>query len=226
MDLKVKSALESLMNTFSALEGVAAQQELKTLITVFESDKKFMDKVADMDEVFDSSPKLDALREITFDLLLTNFFSEDTKKLEEDYLESPEWLKIEEATLDRGTELLNMMIYIKECEDEKITPSLDDYLKEFLLVEEDEFQDEHRIYEDIIANQILMESSLKEIAKVSKKLSPNSEIREIFYPIMAYFFEVKPNEAYLKEFKELSEDPAYDTAVLNLLLSYSGSISN
>ena len=222
MDLKVKTALDSLINTFSALEGVSAQQELKTLVDIFESDKKFLDKVEDMDEVFDSSQALEPLREITFDLLLTNFFSEDTKKLEEDYLESQEWISIEEETLDRGTELLNMMIYIKECEDEKITPSLDDYLKEFLLVEEDEFQDEHRIYEDVIANQILMESSLAEIAKVSKRLSPDSEIREIFYPIMAYFFDVKPNDTYLKEFKQLSEDPAYDAAVLNLLLAYSG----
>ncbi|ADY51185.1 hypothetical protein Pedsa_0608 [Pseudopedobacter saltans DSM 12145] len=222
MDNKVKSALESLFNTFSALEGITAQQELKTLVNIFESDKDFMAKVADMDEVFDSSPKLDSLREITFDLLLTNFFAEDTKKLEEDYLESPEWAKIEEATLDRGTELLNMMIYIKECEDEEIRPSLDDYLKEFLLVEEDEFQDEHRIYEDIIANQILMESNLKEIAKVSNRLSPDSELRELFYPIMAYFYDINPKESYLKEFKELSEDPAYDTAVLNLLLAYSG----
>lgn len=220
MDNKVKLALDSLFNTFSALEGVSAQQELNTLVDIFESDKDFMKKLADMDEVFDSSPELDALREITFDLLLTNFFSEDTQKLEEDYLESQEWAKIEEATLDRGTELLNMMIYIKECEDEGIIPSLDDYLKEFLLVDEDEFQDEHRIYEDIIANQLLMESNLKEIAKVSKRLSQDSEMKELFYPLMAFFFDTNPNENTIKEFKELSEDPAYDTAVLNLLLSY------
>jgi len=65
--------------------------------------------------------------------------------LEEDYLDSPEWEDIEEETLDRGTELLNLLLYLNECEEEDIVPELDDYLKEFLLVYEDEFQDEYTI---------------------------------------------------------------------------------
>jgi len=220
MDSKVKKALESFINTFSSLEGVSGQKALNELKDIFGSDKDFMSKVNALDEVFDSSPELEPLRELTFDLLMINFFAEDTQKLDEDYLESTEWEKIEDETIDRGTELLNLLLYIKECEDEKIQPSLDDYLKEFLLVEEDEFQDEHRIYEDVIAHQILMESSLKEIARVSKKLSQDSEIRELFYPLMAFFYNPQPNELYTKEFKELSEDPAFDTAVLNLILEY------
>lgn len=220
MDKKVKAALESLFNTFSSLEGVSAQQELNKLIAIFGSDQHFMDKVSAMDEVFDNSVALDPLRELTFDLLLINFFAEDAKKLDEDYLESPEWEKIEEETIDRGTELLNLLLYLKECDDEDINPSLDDYLKEFLLVDEDEFQDEHRIYEDVIANQVLMESSLKEIARISKKLSPDSEIRELFFPLMAFFFNINPDDQYLKEFKALSEDPAFDAAVLDLIVNY------
>ncbi len=220
MDNKVNKALESFINTFSSLEGVSGQNELNQLTSIFDADKDFMSKVSALDEVFDSSPQLDPLREITFDLLMINFFAEDTKKLDEDYLESKEWEEIEDETIDRGTELLNLLLYIKECEDEKIQPSLDDYLKEFLLVEEDEFQDEHRIYEDVIAHQILMESNLKEIARVSKKLSPDSEIREIFYPLMAFFYNPKVNEAYVKDFKDLSEDPAFDTAVFNLIVEF------
>ncbi|WP_304067187.1 hypothetical protein [Pedobacter glucosidilyticus] len=220
MDTKVKAALESLFNTFSALEGVSAQQELKKLNTIFGSDQHFMDKLSAMDEVFDTSTALDPVRELTFDLLLINFFAEDAKKLDEDYLESPEWEKIEEETIDRGTELLNLLLYLKECDDEDINPSLDDYLKEFLLVDEDEFQDEHRIYEDVIANQVLMESSLQEIARISKKLSPDSEIRELFFPLMAFFFNINPDAQYLKEFKALSEDPAFDAAVLDLIVNY------
>jgi len=220
MDKKVKAALESLFNTFSALEGVSAQQELNKLTATFGSDQHFMDKVSAMDEVFDTSAALDPIRELTFDLLLINFFAEDAKKLDEDYLESPEWEKIEEETIDRGTELLNLLLYLKECDDEDIDPSLEDYLKEFLLVDEDEFQDEHRIYEDVIANQVLMESSLVEIARISKKLSPDSEIRELFFPLMAFFYNINPDAQYLKEFKTLSEDPAFDAAVLDLIVNY------
>ena len=220
MDTKVKNALESLFNTFSALENVSGQQALRQLQNIFDSDEDFMSKLMLMDKVFDDFPQLDAIREVTFDLLLINFFSEDTKKLDEDYLDSPEWEKIEDETIDRGTELLNLLLYLKECEDEEIEPSLEDYLKEFLLVEEDEFQDEHRIYEDVIANQILMESSLEEIARVSKSLDPESEIRDLFYPLMAFFYNTNPSAEDLKEFKNLSEDAPFDAAVLELIINF------
>ena len=171
MNSKVTAALKAVLTTFSKEEKVDGQEALKSLEKVFSSEDDFMSKVGKLDEIFDEQADLDALREICFDLLLINFFSEDAKKLDEDYLESAEWEAIEEETIDRGTELLNLLLYLKECEDEDIEPSLDDYLKEFLLVEEDEFQDEHNIYEDVIANQILMESGVEEIAKVSKNLS-------------------------------------------------------
>ena len=220
MDNKVKNSLESLFNTFSALENVSGQQALRQLQNIFDSDEDFMSKLMLIDKVFDDFPQLDAIREVTFDLLLINFFSEDTKKLDEDYLDSPEWEKIEDETIDRGTELLNLLLYLKECEDEEIEPSLEDYLKEFLLVEEDEFQDEHRIYEDVIANQILMESSLEEIARVSKSLDPESEIRDLFYPLMAFFYNTNPTAEDLKEFKNLSEDAPFDAAVLELIINF------
>ncbi len=220
MDIKVQNALENLFNTFSSLENVAGQKDLAKLIAIFSGEQDFMSKVAAMDAVFDDAPQLEPLTEVTFDLLMINFFAEDTKKLNVDYLDSPEWEKIEEETLDRGTELLNLLLYLNECEDEDIDPSLDDFLKEFLLVEEDEFQDEHRIYEDIIANQILMESNLEEIARVSKTLDADSEIRDIFYPLMAYFYDTDPHAEAIKEFKNLSEDPAFDAAILSLILNF------
>ncbi len=220
MDIKVKNALDNLFNTFSALENVPGQQELAKLNTIFAGEQDFMSKLKAMDAVFEESVVLDPIKEVTFDLLLINFFAEDAKKLDSDYLDSPEWEKIEEETLERGTELLNLLLYLNECEDEEIEPSLEDFLKEFLLVEEDEFQDEHRIYEDIIANQMLMESDMEEIARVSKALPQDSEIRDIFYPLMAYFYDTEPDAEAVKEFKNLSEDPAFDAAILSLILNF------
>lgn len=220
MDNKVQLALEALFNTFSSLENVPAQQELKKMQNLFNGDEDFMTKLLIMDKAFDDSPALDPIREVTFDLLMINFFAEDAKKLDSDYLDSPEWEKIEDETLERGTELLNLLLYLRECDDEEIDPSLDDYLKEFLLVEEDEFQDEHRIYEDVIAHQILMESNLEEIARVSKSLDEESEIRDLFYPLMAFFFNTEPSDQELKTFKNLSEDPAFDAAILNMIINY------
>ena len=90
----------------------------------------------------------------------------------------------------------------------------------FLLVEEVEFQDDHRIYEDVIAHQILMESSIEEIARVSKSLDVESEIRDLFYPLMAFFYNTNPSDQELKTFKNLSEDPAFDAAILNMIINY------
>lgn len=220
MNTKVAASLKAAFNTFAKEENVNGEQALKSLEKLFSADYDFMTKVDKLDEIFDNEPDLDALREITFDLLLINFFSEDAQKLDEDYLESAQWEAIEEETIDRGTELLNLLLYLKECEDEEIEPSLDDYLKEFLLVEEDEFQDEHRIYEDIIANQILMESGLEEIAKVSKNLSEESDMKELFYPVMAFFLDPNPDKETVTKFIELSEDAPFDGAILDLLVSY------
>ncbi len=220
MNTKVAASLKAAFNTFAKEENVNGEQGLKSLEKLFSADYDFMTKVDKLDEIFDNEPDLDALREITFDLLLINFFSEDAQKLDEDYLESAQWEAIEEETIDRGTELLNLLLYLKECEDEEIEPSLDDYLKEFLLVEEDEFQDEHRIYEDIIANQILMESGLEEIAKVSKNLSEESDMKELFYPVMAFFLDPNPDKETVTKFMDLSEDAPFDGAILDLLVSY------
>lgn len=217
MDNQVELAISEALQYFEA----ASSNEFKATITsVFNSEEDFMAKVDGLDKAFDEAPAFEALREVFFDLLMINFFSQDVQKLEEDYLDSPEWEEIEEETIDRGTELLNVLLYIRECQDEDIEPELEDFLKEFLLVEEDEFQDEHRIYEDVIAHQILMESDFAEIGKVAKQVSATSEIKEVFYPLMAFFYQNQPSEEDLVEFKNNAADPAFETAVYKLLVAY------
>ena len=220
MNLKVEKALDSTLKEFSKIIEHDSSSFYIKLKTIFERETAYMDKVAGMDEVFDERPAFDELREITFDLLLINFFTEDVQKLEEDYLDSEEWEDIEEETIDRGTELLNVLLYLKECEDEDMEPELGDFLREFLLVDEDEFQDEHRIYEDVIANQILVESSLDEIARVAENLSESSELKELFYPLMSFFRDQKPNAEEFEIFKKHSINPGFDAAVYSLLVSY------
>ena len=190
------------------------------ILTVFGADLGFLQKVAGLDEVFNANPKIDHLREVFFDLLLVNFFSADVKKLDEDYLDSPEWEKIEEETLDRGTELLNVLLYLNECEDEDIEPELNDYLTEFLLVDEDEFQDEHRIYEPVIANQTLMESNVPEIAKVAQSVSDEEEIKELFYPLMCFFYDTNPAEEVENQTAINAIDPDFDLPVLAIIRNF------
>jgi hypothetical protein len=220
MDASVKQAMLAALRQFAVVSKKDSKPFYESMVQVFSSKEDYLKKVANMDAKFDDSPEYESLRELFFDLLLINFFNEDVRKLEEDYLDSPEWEAIEEKTLDRGTELLNLMLYLKECEDEDIEPDLGDFLKEFLLVDEDEFQDEHRIYEDVIANQILVDSELKEVARVANDLPEDSELKELFYPMIGFFRDQHPDNDEFDEFVKYSINPEFDSAVYSLLISY------
>lgn len=220
IDPKVKSAIEAALNAFSKYNAFDAKPFTDIFAGVFDSEKDFLSKVAMLDEIFDDYSELEGLREVFFDLLMINFFSADVKKLEEDYLDTPEWEAIEEDTLDRGTELLNLLLYLNECEDEDIEPGLEDYLKEFLLVDEDEFQDEYTIYEPVIANQILMESHVAEIASVAADLPDDSELKELFYPLMCFFQNTNPSSQEKDTIAANAPEKELDMAVLEILISF------
>lgn len=220
MDPQIKKALIACVSEYKANDTDSNGRILDSLLQVFDADTSFMDKVGGMDQIFDNHPYYEELREYLFDLLLMNFFSADVAKLENDYLESEEWEKIEEKTIDRGTELLNLLLYIRECMDEDIQPELDDYLREFLLVDEDEFQDEYRIYEPVISQPILVDSSFGEIAGAARKLDGDLELSELFYPLVSYFYEPKPKKADLEEFTIHALNPGLDRSIYQLIINY------
>lgn len=219
MDNRVKQSLLNATKKYAEIAKIELGDFEKELISTFELNINFMDKVAAFDEVFDNNPKFEELREVFFDMLMVNFFSSDVQKLEEDYLESEEWANIEEETIDRGTELLNLLLYIKECHDEDLDPELGDFLKEFLLVEDDEFQDEFDIYEELISNQQLAESSVEEICKSSKKLNVSEEMKELFVPFMTFFYDTEGSGETLKEINQFSDNKAFDASVYTLITS-------
>jgi len=220
IDPKIEAASQAALSAFSHYNGFDASQLVTRFNDVFGSDEDFLSKVDLLDAVFDDYPQMEALREVFFDLLMINFFSADVKKLEEDYLETKEWEEIEEDTLDRGTELLNLLLYLNECADEDIEPGLEDYLKEFLLVDEDEFQDEYRIYEPVIENQILIESPVEEIARVANSLPEDSEIKEIFYPMICFFQNPEPSEEVKNTIAKYAVEKDFDMAVFSILESF------
>lgn len=220
IDPKVNSALNAAMQAFAKYADTDPAKLITQLEEVFSLEMDFLTKVNALDKTVDDNPKLEGLREVLFDLLMINFFSADVKKLEEDYLDSKEWEDIEEDTLDRGTELLNLLLYLNECADEDIEPELEDYLKEFLLVDEDEFQDEYRIYEPVIANQILMESPVNEIAKVADKLPEDSELKEIFYPMMCFFQNPEADETEKKNIADNAPEKEFAMPVFAILQSF------
>jgi hypothetical protein len=220
MNSSVEQALIASLDQFAAANNLDSLPVEQRLIEVFGKDMNFLEKVAEFDEVFDEYPKFDELREVYFDLLMINFFTSDVNKLEEDYLESKEWEKIEEETIDRGTELLNLLLYINECHDEEIKPGLEDFLKEFLLVEEDEFQDEFHIYEDLISNQQLAESSVEDICSNANLMDLSEEMEELFVPFMTFFLQPNTSEATQKELLKYSSNGSFDVAVYTLITTF------
>jgi len=220
MDSNVKSALIASLNKFAEQSGENSAKLEDALVAVFSKDLGFLEKVEEFDAAFDEYPAFEELREVFFDLLMINFFANDIKKLEEDYLETDEWANIEEETIDRGTELLNLLLYINECHDEKIKPELNDFLKEFLLVEEDEFQDEFHIYEDLISNQQLVESSIEDICSHAGMIEIGEEMEELFVSFMVFFHQPRISEASVKELEENSANPAFDVAVYSLIANF------
>jgi hypothetical protein len=220
MDNNVKSALTASLDHFaekSEQDATALKQEL---LSVFGKEVGFLEKVGEFDSAFDEYPAFEELREVYFDLLMINFFASDVKMLEEDYLDSEEWANIEEETIERGTELLNLLLYINECHDEKLKPELDDFLKEFLLVEEDEFQDEFHIYEDLISNQQLIEGSIEDICSHAGMLEISEEMEELFVPFMTFFHSQRATTETIKELDDFSANPAYDVAVYVLIAKF------
>lgn len=220
MDNHVKTALIASLDNFAKISGNDSVKLEESLVEVFGKDLGFMEKLEEFDEVFDEHPMFAELREVFFDLLMINFFASDIKKLEEDYLESDEWADIEEETIDRGTELLNLLLYINECHDERIKPELGDFLKEFLLVEEDEFQDEFHIYEDLISNQQLVESSVEDICSHAGMIELGEEMEELFVPFMVFFHQPKPDDKIIMELEEFSNNKAFDVAVYTLIANF------
>lgn len=220
MNNTVKKTITAALAKFGGVQKAPSVELTHQLIAVFETDADFMSKAEKFDAVFDEYPKFEELREVFFDLLMINFFTSDVNKLEEDYLESKEWEKIEDETIDRGTELLNLLLYINECHDEQIKPSLEDFLKEFLLVEEDEFQDEFHIYEDLISNQPLAETSIQEICENAKILNLGEEMQELFVPFMAFFHQPQANESVFKDLEKYSNNKAFDASLYSLITNF------
>jgi pterin-4a-carbinolamine dehydratase len=220
MNSSVEQALIASLDQYAAANNIDSITIEQRLVEVFGKDMNFLEKVAEFDEVFDEHPDFDELREVYFDLLMINFFTSDVNKLEEDYLESREWENIEEETIDRGTELLNLLLYINECHDEDIKPGLEDFLKEFLLVEEDEFQDEFHIYEDLISNQQLAESSVEDICSNADLLDLSEEMEELFVPFMAFFLQPNTSLQVQQELIKYSNNKSFDVAVYTLITNF------
>lgn len=185
------------------------------LLALFDNNNDFLSKVSAFDQIMASNPAFAELEEYAFDLLMSHHLENNNSN--EDYFDSKEWMDIEDKTIERGTELLNMLLYISEALDTNSPINLEDFLYEFLLVDEDEFQDEHRIYEDLITHQEITEENLDTIIHIGKEVSERSEIKELFTPIVLFFKEPDAKTLTKEQHHKLS---AVERSLLAAMLAY------
>lgn len=161
-------------------------QLLERIVTLLGRSGDFKSKLADLEKSLDEYPAFEPLYHYLFDLLMLSFIASDAAQLDENYLDSEEWTKIEDETSDRGSELLNLYIYLSEAHAQEIPVDLNDYLTEFLLADDDLYQDDFEVYEEIISNEDIADASISEILQLGEKVK-TEELTEIYVPLLAFF---------------------------------------
>lgn len=208
----IQHALQVLFTEYNNSE--ASQQVCKACLSIFENvEQDFLKRVKAIDELFSNQPDLEPIHEFVFDLLLVKLLAAENKP--ESFFDSQEWDQIEDKTIDRGTELLNLFLYLSEANEADVEISLDDFLNEFLLVDEDEFQDELNIYEPFIINEDILEAELSSIKEIQHTIKDENPIKPLFLPLVLFFQE--PEGLVDEEAAILSK---FDTAVYETLRGF------
>ncbi len=190
------------------------------LSEIFSSKDNFIKKIKSLDSTSSEFKLPNDIGELIFDLLLFNFFSEDSQRLGESFFEGKEWEQIEDVIIDRGTELMNILLYLQECKDSDIKFSIDDYLDEYLIGEDDFDNEEHEVYEAVIKNRDeIVLGDLETMVEINKQ-NMDSPLNDQLLPILL-FFEAKNSlekkqELILKE----GNNAAFQSAFLAVLSSF------
>lgn len=192
-DLAGKNVVElkTIFKDFFEVKKLAsnlAKTHQNLLEKIVEIPDDFFKHIDEMDAIIEANDDLMPFGELIFDLWVLHLLETQ----DGDFLESQTWLKIEEETLDRGTEAMNFFLYLQEAKDEGLEVNLSDFLYNFLLVDDADFQEEHQLYEPIIAHQDLIDEPFKTIISTGEKLAHGSELEDLLVPIFCFF--KKPND--------------------------------
>lgn len=152
---------------------------------VANKNEPFIGRVKQLNVYIAEHDFLDDVSELFFDHMLVLHLSDESH--DEDYFESAEWNEIENKTLDRGSELLNLLIYIAEAQENEIEISLDDFLNEHLLVDDDDYKDEVEIYEPFITNPEIVEAEVEEIVSFKNSFKKDTGINAFLVPFSLFF---------------------------------------
>lgn len=178
-------ALQSLFSAYCRVKQVSLP-DVSILEHILKNDSPFREKWKGLDDWFEQNSDFAELEPYVFDILVATFVNLEFVDIPDDYFESEEWQEIEEDMSDRGSEWLNLLVYLQDCNINDFEPELDDFLYSFLLVEEDEFQDEHEIYEPVIMLEEIIDADPEVIVEACRK-SDAGELGPLFPALLLFF---------------------------------------
>ncbi|MCC6722409.1 MAG: hypothetical protein IT243_09410 [Bacteroidia bacterium] len=220
MNIVSEKLLKEILNThYNSGNYEIENQLLAKLVEIINSNNKFDEKLKELNITLLPYKITEDFEELIFDIILFDFFDE-YQKHDPNYFESKEWLRIEERILDRGTELFNILMYLRECVDNKINISLDDYIDEYLMCEDDFENLETQYYEDILKNrQVLQNHDINVYSKIAEK-NQNGPLENQLLPLLLFFL---PDEKIEKKLEKITKQNAaylFQQAFLKVLTSY------
>jgi len=181
------------------------------------SKNKFIQKIKGLDTLLKAHGIPEDIGEMLFDILLYHFFSEDSQRLGEQFFESEEWEIIEDAIIDRGTELMNLLLYLQECKDSGIKYSLEDYLDEYLIAEDDFDQEEHEVYEAIIKNRDqITDGDIETLVSISNS-NTESALGDQLLPLLLFFDPNTTNDKKIIAISTNGSNPVFQNSFLAVL---------
>jgi hypothetical protein len=220
----IRSALLGLFTGYARHQATpdvpTLSRHYREVMAAILSETPVSDRVAAIDEAMADFPE-SFYAEYCIDLLMLHVVATETEQKGEDYFDTPEWLEVEDETADRGSEALNLLLYVTEQREEDMPVALDDFLHEFLLVDEEEFQDELELYEEVIENEGLVELPYDEIYARGHKIADESALEELFVPLF-WFFKRPAEPRRALEFMEKVKGERADvyTGLATSLLAY------
>lgn len=145
------------------------------IIKIFEKPPNGVHIVERLDLFVDKHEGIDLIREYLVDLASLKVMSDDETEPDE----------IDPEFEERGSEMIMMLLYIRDCFISEIPPSLPDFLYNFVLDEDESTQEAFEFYEEFIRYQDIV-NNLDAIIDRGNEIEGNPG--ELFTPIFAYFY--------------------------------------
>ncbi len=183
MNNKIEEAVAAMVATYSMAKNTTDISG--EIFGIFRNGNSYPEQLKDLDRLLDEHPEYKELEDAFFDLMMIGWLSDE--ETPPSYFESEEWEQLEAETLNRGSELLNLLLYISDTNEAEIHFSLEDFLEDFMLADQDEYQDEYRIYEPMIIHEDIEEADIESLRKIEKSLPDTHELKNLLIPFVLFF---------------------------------------